>query len=204
MNALVDYGMGNLFSVQKAFRRLNTELQITSDKNVIQAADRIILPGVGHFGQAMQRLHQLDLVDVLTTRVLHENTPILGICLGMQLMADFSEEGNTQGLGFIGGEVKRMCPVDPQVYRVPHVGWNTVECVADSLMNKGIKAEDEFYFVHAYQFTPSEHHAILHQTAYHEKFTSAIQQRNIIGVQYHPEKSHDSGLTLLQNFLELV
>jgi glutamine amidotransferase len=203
MIALVDYGMGNLFSVQKAFRRLKTELVITSDKNSIQQADRIILPGVGHFGQAMFRLQQLDLIDVLSTQVLKENKPILGICLGMQLMADFSEEGNVQGLGFIGGHVKRMRPTVPQLHRVPHVGWNTLSCVADSVMNKGIKPEDEFYFVHAYQFCPTNPLAVLHATDYHESFVSAVQQQQIVGVQYHPEKSHDCGLTILKNFLEV-
>ena len=203
MIAIVDYGMGNLFSVQKAFKRLKADVVITSDSKLISGAEKIILPGVGHFGKAMSFLQELDLIEVLKQHAVVERKPILGICLGMQLFAEYSEEGFVNGLGWIPGQVKRMMPASPEFFKIPQMGWNTVQIKKESELNNGLLKDDEFYFVHSYHFVPDSNNHILHQCTYHEDVVAAVQLDNIYGVQYHPEKSHDSGLKILGNFLAI-
>jgi glutamine amidotransferase len=197
---IVDYGMGNLNSIYKKFVQLKTNPIITSDPLLIKNADKIILPGVGHFGNAMKKLQSLNLIDTLNEAVLIHQKPILGICLGMQLMTNKSEEGNVNGLKWIDAEVIKFNIDNKLKYKIPHMGWNQITITKNSTLMKNIPELSEFYFVHAYHIKVNNKEDILNVTEYEYKFTSAIQNKNIFGVQYHPEKSHDIGDVLLKNF----
>ncbi|MDG2061504.1 MAG: imidazole glycerol phosphate synthase subunit HisH [SAR86 cluster bacterium] len=201
--AVIDYGMGNLHSVKKALNYLNVDPIITSTKIDIDSADKIILVGVGHFKKALENLRSLNIIDALNDAVLIRKKPILGICLGMQLMAKKSEEGNIEGLGWIDGEIKKFEVKNSLKYKVPHIGWNNIEITQDSPLMKDIKNNTEFYFVHSYHFVTKNKKYIVNETKYEDRFISAFQDDNIFGVQYHPEKSHDHGKTLLKNFIEI-
>lgn len=201
--AIIDYGMGNLFSVRKVLESLGVHVIITNDPEKILAADKLILPGVGHFGKAMENLKRLNLIETLNTAVLQNKTPILGICLGMQLMAKRSEEGDTEGLGWFDAEVVKFNVKDQLRFKVPHVGWNCVEVNMLSKLMSNIDDTAEFYFVHSYYMKLNDPAETLNTTVYEEAFTSAIEKGNIFGVQYHPEKSHDVGEVLLANFVHL-
>lgn len=200
---IVDYGMGNLNSIKKKLTRLKINPIVSSDSKEIQSADKIILPGVGHFAKAMSRLKDLNLIDVLNEEVLIKTKPILGICLGMQLMAKKSEEGNASGLGWIEADVVKFKVTDTLTYKVPHTGWNQIVILKDSLLMKNIPDQSEFYFVHSYHLKSGNRNDILNETEFEYKFTSAIEKDNIFGVQYHPEKSHDVGESLLKNFINI-
>ena len=200
---IIDYGMGNIYSIEKKLARLKINSLVSSNHQDIIAADKIILPGVGHFGQAMEKLHQLDLIHVLNEEVLHKKKPILGICLGMQLMALRSEEGNVNGLGWVDADVVKFKVSDKLKYKIPHTGWNEIMIKKESPLMIGIPNLSEFYFVHSYYFKPHRSEDILNETEYEERFVSSIQRENIFGVQYHPEKSHDVGELLFKNFINL-
>jgi len=200
---IVDYQMGNVFSVEKMINRLGYTVALTTDKETILNADKLILPGVGHFGKAMNNLQSLSLIDVLNEAVLVKKNPILGICLGMQLMAQKSEEGNEKGLGWVDGEVVKFNVQDKIKYKVPHTGWNQLDIQKESLLMKNISSDSEFYFVHSYYFSSGRVEDTLTETMYENKFVSSFQKENIFGVQFHPEKSHDSGTQLIKNFIEL-
>lgn len=195
--------MGNINSVKKQLERLKVDVIVTSDPLEISKADKIILPGVGHFGKAMENLNSLNLIDTLNETVLEKNTPVLGICLGMQLMAKSSEEGNVNGLGWFDADVVKMELKDKLRYKIPHTGWNTINIMKDSPINSGLNTLSSFYFVHAYKVEANNNEDVLHTSSYEGEFTSAISKNNIFGVQYHPEKSQDVGLTLFQNFISL-
>lgn len=195
--------MGNINSVKKQLERLKVEVIVTSNSELISKADKIILPGVGHFGKAMENLNSLNILDTLNETVLEKNTPVLGICLGMQLMAKSSEEGNVQGLGWFDANVVKMELNDKLRYKIPHTGWNSINIIKDSPINSGLDKSSSFYFVHAYKVEANNNDDVLHSTSYETEFTSAISKNNIFGVQYHPEKSQDVGLTLFQNFISL-
>ena len=201
--AIVDYGMGNLNSVKKKLDRLKTTASITSNPKDIIKADKIILVGVGHFAKAMKNIKELNLLDTLNEVAIIKKKPVLGICLGMQLMAKDSEEGNTEGLGWLDANVRKMQVDDTLRFKVPHTGWNKITQSKKSRLMKGIPESSEFYFVHSYHLMPNETSNILNETEYCFKFTSAIEKDNIFGVQYHPEKSHDVGEVLLKNFISL-
>ncbi len=192
--------MGNLSSVKRKLSRIKVDALITSNPHDVLTADKIILPGVGHFQMAMENIMRLNLLDVLNEAVLIKHKPILGICLGMQLMANKSEEGNVPGLGWIDGDVVRFKVSNTQTYKIPHMGWNQIEIAKESPLMIDIPAFSEFYFVHSYHFKTNHTEDILNETDYDYKFVSAIEKNNIFGVQYHPEKSHDVGETLLKNF----
>ena len=198
---IVDYQMGNIHSVARKLTILGVNYEISNDPDTIRQADKLILPGVGHFGKAMQQLQESNLIEVLNDVVINQKKPILGICLGMQLMANFSEEGNVDGLGWIGGKINRFQVQDKLRYKIPHTGWNGIKICKESPMNKGLINHEEFYFVHAYYFQADKEEDILHKTTYEQEFVSAVQKNNIVGVQYHPEKSHDVGLKLIKNFI---
>jgi glutamine amidotransferase len=198
---IVDYQMGNIHSVARKLTILGVNYEISNDPETIRQADKLILPGVGHFGKAMQQLQESNLIEVLNDVVINQKKPILGICLGMQLMANFSEEGNVDGLGWIGGRINRFQVQDKLRYKIPHTGWNGIKICKESPMNKGLINHEEFYFVHAYYFQADKEEDILHKTTYEQEFVSAVQKNNIVGVQYHPEKSHDVGLKLIKNFI---
>ena len=200
---IVDYRMGNLNSVKKKLDRLKTTVSITSNPRDIVKADKIILLGVGHFAKAMKNIKELDLVDALNEIAIVKKKPVLGICLGMQLMAKDSEEGKTEGLGWLDANVRKMQVDDTLKFKIPHTGWNKIIQSKKSHLMKGIPESSEFYFVHAYYLKPNETSNTLNETEYSFKFTSAIEKDNIFGVQYHPEKSHDVGEVLLKNFISL-
>lgn len=200
---IVDFGMGNLNSVKKKMSKFKCDPVISSQPNDIINADKIILPGVGHFQNAMENLKKLNLIEALNEAVLIKQKPILGICLGMQLMGNKSEEGNAKGFGWIDADVKRFNIKDKLKYKVPHVGWNQIIHSKRSSLMKDIPELSEFYFVHSYHINPNSVTDKLNETEYEYKFTSAIEKNNIMGVQYHPEKSHDIGETLLKNFITI-
>jgi len=195
--------MGNLNSVKKKLDRLKTTASITSNPKDIIKADKIILVGVGHFAKAMKNIKELNLLDTLNEAVIIKKKPVLGICLGMQLMAKDSEEGNTEGLGWLDANVRKMQVDDTLRFKIPHTGWNKITQSKKSRLMKGIPESSEFYFVHSYHLMSNETSNILNETEYCFKFTSAIEKNNIFGVQYHPEKSHDVGEVLLKNFISL-
>ena len=201
--AIVDYGMGNLNSVKKKLDRLKTTASITSNPKDIIKADKIILVGVGHFAKAMKNIKELNLLDTLNEAVIIKKKPVLGICLGMQLMAKDSEEGNAEGFGWLDANVRKMQVEDTLRFKIPHTGWNKITQSKKSRLMKGIPESSEFYFVHSYHLMSNETSNILNETEYCFKFISAIEKNNIFGVQYHPEKSHDIGEVLLKNFISL-
>jgi len=201
--AIVDYRMGNLNSVKKKLDRLKTTVSITSNLRDIVKADKIILVGVGHFAKAMKNIKELNLLDALNEVAIVKKKPVLGICLGMQLMAKDSEEGKTEGLGWLDANVRKMQVDDTLKFKIPHTGWNKIIQSKKSHLMKGIPESSEFYFVHSYYLKPNETSNTLNETEYCFKFTSAIEKDNIFGVQYHPEKSHDVGEVLLKNFISL-
>lgn len=194
MNTLViDYQLNNLGSITRALEKCGSFVTVSSDPNELSSADRVVLPGVGSFAVAMQKLHQLGWVAPLKKN----QKPLLGICLGMQLLADEGEEnGITAGLGIIPGRVVKM-----KAPKVPHVGWNEIDASTHPLFHT-IEPQTDFYFVHSYQFVPKTEDLILTKTPYAQSFVSSIHYKNAFGVQFHPEKSMPAGLTLLKNFCE--
>lgn len=200
---IIDYGMGNLNSVKRKLGRLGIDALISSLPLGISIADKLILPGVGHFQKAVENIKESRLWEALNEAVLIKKTPILGICLGMQLMAKHSEEGDIDGFGWIDAEVVKFRVKDFLTHKVPHTGWNQIIKLKESPLMKDIPDLSEFYFVHSYHFRCNNPSDILNETEYEYKFTSAVEKENIFGVQYHPEKSHDIGEKLLKNFINL-
>ena len=195
--------MGNLRSVQKKFIHVGAKPIITSDPNEINNAIKLVLPGVGHFANGVKKLMESGIWDVLNEKVLFQKTPILGICLGMQLMAGRSEEGNVTGLNWFAAEVVKFQISDKLKYKVPHMGWNNSIVQKDSSLLIDISPDAMFYFAHSYHILCNNKKDILATTEYDYTFTSAIQKDNIYGTQFHPEKSHDWGEQLFNNFLSL-
>ena len=199
---IIDFGMGNLQSVRNALERLGCEVKISSDPAALPAADALILPGVGAFGEAMNNLQQRKLIEPLRSAVLDEGKPLLGICLGMQLLADGSEErGNYRGLSLISGQVREI-PVFGGL-RLPHIGWNGVSVRKRDPLFRDIRDGGAFYFVHSYHFE-SDPAYVAGVTDYGTEITAAVQKERILGVQFHPERSQRKGLRLLRNFLDFV
>jgi glutamine amidotransferase len=194
---IVDYGMGNLSSVRRKLSLIGVDAVISFSPAEILSADKLLLPGVGHFRKAVQNLRALSLWDALNVAVLINKKPILGICLGMQLMAKHSEEGDSEGFGWFDADVVKFRVEDFLTHKVPHTGWNQIIKKKESLLMKDIPDLSEFYFVHSYHFRCNNQSDILNETEYEYIFT------NIFGVQYHPEKSHDIGEKLLRNFVDL-
>lgn len=203
MICIINYNMGNIHSIKKKLDRIGVDVIVSSNYKDIEKSDKIILPGVGHFERAMSNLKTLNLIDTLNNEVLVKKKPILGICLGMQLFAKKSEEGNVNGLGWIDAEVVKFEIHNKLKYKIPHTGWNQVNIKKNSLLMTEIKEESEFYFVHSYHFNTKEKEIVLNETEYEYPIISAIENCNIFGVQYHPEKSHDVGEQLLKNFVNL-
>ncbi len=201
---IVDYNMGNLRSVLKKFETLKMDAIISSDLKVIENASKLILPGVGHFGAGIARLKSSGIWEVLNQKVLIEKTPVLGICLGMQLMAKFSEEGNVEGFGWFDAQVVRFKVSDKLKFKVPQIGWNTLDHLKQSKVMEGIPNEAMFYFIHSYHLECNDRNDMLCTTNYDYDFVSVIQKEHIFGTQFHPEKSHDSGEKLIKNFIEKV
>jgi len=200
---IIDYGMGNIFSIYKRLEKLGMAITVSANDSDIRNADKLILPGVGHFGKAMEHLKKNDLVETLNEEVLSNKKPILGICLGMQLMAEHSEEGDANGLNWIPAKViKFKLPKDSRL-KTPQIGWNTIDIRKESILMRDLSNHSEFYFVHSYHCVPSNPDHILSLSEFGISFCSAIQKDQIFGVQYHPEKSHDQGQQLFKNFTSL-
>jgi len=195
--AILDYGMGNLRSVEKALERVGAEAVITSDRARVEAADGVILPGVGAFPRAMERVRELGL-DQLVAKRIEAGVPVLGICLGLQLLFESSaeNEGGT-GLALLDGIV---APLEANGYKVPHIGWSPVHWEHDSRLVERLGEETPFYFVHSFAPRPVTDGDVLGTAAYGERFTCAVERPSLYGVQFHPEKSSSAGLQLLRNF----
>lgn len=205
MITIVDYGMGNLGSIKNMFKYIGVEAEIQSDVDKIKKASKILLPGVGSFDTAMKKINESDLKEVLNEKALKEQVPVLGICLGMQLLTNASEEGNLAGLGWIDAKTMSFKNRIDKKYRIPHMGWNIVNKSNVSLLTNGFEEFDEtrFYFVHSYFVkVENEKNSIL-KTSYGVEFDSAIQKDNIYGAQFHPEKSHKFGMKLFENFARI-
>ena len=194
--------MGNLRSVQKAFERIGISINISDSVDEIVKAEKLVLPGVGHFERGINNLKKRGLFNALNDAVLEKKIPIIGICLGMQLMTEFSEEGNCEGFGWIKGKTTKFHFQENKL-KIPHMGWNNLSIIkTDSLFN-GITSENFFYFVHSYYVLCSDDSDVLAETNFGNRFVSAFQRKNIFGCQFHPEKSHDPGLKVLSNFVKL-
>ena len=202
MIAIIDYGMGNLRSVEKAFTRVGHETIVTDDPAMLAAATKLVLPGVGAFRDAIAALESRKLVEPIRAAVA-AGKPFLGLCLGLQLLFDRSfEDGQYAGLGIIPGEVVRFDV--PREYKVPHIGWNQVEFQSRPPIYAGIDEGAHFYFVHSYYVVPRDASIIATQTAYPQPFCSSIWRDNLYATQFHPEKSQAAGLKLLKNFAEFT
>lgn len=200
MIAIIDYGMGNLFSVEKAFVKLGAEVVVTSSPEVILSADKVVLPGVGAFGDCMSNLVEYGLVDVIH-EVIGRGTPFLGICLGLQMLFDGSEEDpGVRGLGVFPGMVRKIIAPD---LKIPHMGWNSLEFASDSQLFAGMSSETYVYFVHSYHAVPTDDKLITAVAHYGGPVTAAVGRGNVQAVQFHPEKSGTVGLAMLSNFKEM-
>jgi glutamine amidotransferase len=197
--AIIDYGVGNLRSVEKAFHAGGVDAVVTSDERALRDADKLVLPGVGAFRACMEALNARGFDRLVRERVA-EGTPLLGVCVGMQMLFEESEEfGVTRGLGFMRGRVRRF----PEGLRVPQVGWNQVEWRKADALAEGIEDESFFYFVHSYFCDAVEESDVLGVTEYGARYASVVARANVRGVQFHPEKSQTAGLRLLKNFAEV-
>jgi len=207
--ALIDYGSGNLRSAEKALRKAAegmtspADIIVTADPDVVARADRVVLPGVGAFAACMAALSSRDgLIDGMTEAVMTRGAPFLGICVGMQLLATRGLEfGETPGLGWIPGDVSKLTPADPAA-KIPHMGWNSLSDVADRPLLSGLDAGAHMYFTHSFAFVPTDHADVIATTDHGGPFAAAVARNNVMGVQFHPEKSQGQGLRLLKNFLE--
>ena len=199
--SLIDYGMGNLGSVRRSLEECGARVETAVSPEQLSGADGLVLPGVGSFREGVERLRSLGFAEAIRKAALEEEVPLLGICLGMQLLAEQGEEGGTtEGLGLIPGRVRRLETSSP-TERIPHVGWNEVQWTKTSPFSQDVPFGTDFYFVHSYHFVPAEPSAILAKTPYCGDFVSVVSQGTIYGTQFHPEKSSKGGFKLLKNFL---
>jgi len=198
--AILDYGMGNLRSVEKALERVGAEARISSEAGAVRAADGLVLPGVGAFPKAMERVRELGLDQLISER-LGDGAPVLGICLGLQLLFESSVEGEgAQGLGLLPGTVE---PLAANGLKVPHIGWSPVRWAHESRLTEGLGPEPPFYFVHSFTPRPASEDDVLGTAAYGERFACAVDRHPVYGAQFHPEKSSAAGLRLLKNFASI-
>jgi len=198
MIVIIDYDMGNVGSIKNMLKYLGYESLITSDLDEIEKAEKLILPGVGAFDNGMKNLEPM--IEVLNNKVLDNKTPILGICLGMQLMTKKSEEGKLSGLKWIDAETKKL--KIKENLKIPHMGWNLVDIQNKKTLFKNMYENARFYFVHSYYVECKDKNDILALTSHSNKFVSSFQKKNVYGTQFHPEKSHKFGMRLLKNFVE--
>ena len=201
MTAIIDYDAGNLKSVEKALQALGEETVITRDREEILAADRVILPGVGAFGDAMEKLHQYGLVEIIR-QVVQKGTPFLGICLGLQLLFEESEESQgVPGLGILKGKIRRI-PNTPGL-KIPHMGWNSLTLRPETRLFSGLGEEPYVYFVHSYYLEAADPEIVAASADYGVVIHAAVETGNVFACQFHPEKSSQVGLAILKNFIEL-
>lgn len=203
MIAIVNYGLGNIQAISNIYSKLGIPVRMASTERELADADRLVLPGVGAFDWAMERLNASGMRDGLENLVLNEKRPVLGICVGMQMLAIASDEGEAKGLGWIDGIVKRFDDDAGAGGRcLPHMGWNDVEPRHGDGLFAGLGTDARFYFLHSYYFVPRNDADVLATTDYGGTFVSSVRRENVIGVQFHPEKSHQWGIQLLKNFAE--
>lgn len=203
MISIVDYGSGNIRAIGNIYDRAKIKYQVVRTADALSKASKIILPGVGAFDETMAKLNESGLKSALDQKVLKELTPVLGICVGMQIMANSSDEGNESGLGWIPGKVKLFDTTLLQKPKIPHLGWNSVDIVKDTGLLKGVDYEQGFYFIHSYYYEVDDGTHTMTKTFYGNNFTSSINKDNIYGTQFHPEKSHINGMRVLTNFANL-
>lgn len=204
MIVVIDYDIGNIKSVANMFKKIGFTAEISSDLTVIGSATKLVLPGVGAFDTGMKHLQASGIQEVLHEKVIKQRIPILGICLGMQLFSKSSQEGILDGLGWLDAKVIRFeFSGDQKQIRVPHMGWNTIKPLQSHPLLQDLEHEARFYFVHSYHIVCVNSQDVMAQTHYGYDFTSIVFHNNIMGVQFHPEKSHKFGMSLLKNFAEL-
>jgi len=204
MITLIDYGVGNINAFANVYKRLNIETKIAKSVSDLQSAEKIILPGVGSFDYAMERLNRSGMRDRLDELVLEEKVPVVGICVGMQMMANRSDEGHTEGLKWIDADVLKFDPsLIKYVTKLPHMGWNDVNPTKPNKLFTGLENESLFYFLHSYYFKCNNSEDSIAVSEYGELFTSAVKHNNVYGIQFHPEKSHHYGEILLNNFAKI-
>jgi glutamine amidotransferase len=199
--SVLDYGMGNIGSILNMLKWIGVESEVCDDLPSLKNVQKLVLPGVGAFDHAMSRIRELGMFDMLNQKALVEEIPILGICLGMQLMTRGSEEGEMEGFGWIPAEAQRF--TESSSLKIPHMGWNVVNSNKESELTLGFEAETRFYFVHSYAVFSDNPNTCILETSYGVDFDSAIQKGQIFGVQFHPEKSHRFGAKLFRNFANL-
>lgn len=201
MITIIDYGLGNIKAFQNVYERLNITVKVARNAADLKDAQKIILPGVGAFDYAMLQLNASGLRDTLEEKVLGEKIPVIGICVGMQMLAKSSDEGKLPGLGWIDGQVKLFdAKVIPHKTQLPHMGWNTISPQKKHPLLNGFDVNSRFYFLHSYYFVCYKQDEIIATTEYGIQFASGISRENIFGIQFHPEKSHSNGIQLLKNF----
>ena len=203
MITIINYGMGNLGSVQNMLKRIGVKSIISSDINEIEKAEKILLPGVGAFDAAISKIDELNLRPVLTFMAKEKKVPFLGICLGMQLLTDSSEEGVLKGLNFVPAKTIKFKFPENSDLKIPHMGWNLVTKKTESVLTKNFTNEFRFYFVHSYHVKCDNPINSILTTNYGYEFDSVIQNENVFGAQFHPEKSHKYGMQLLSNFANI-
>jgi len=205
MITIVDYGVGNLGSIANMLKKIGAKATISSEVDVLQRADKLILPGVGAFDAGMRKLRETGLIPVLNELVLEKKVPTLGLCMGMQLMTQKSTEGTEAGLGWFDAETVRFRFSSEQAHlKIPHMGWNTISTCQEHPLFTDFEEEARFYFVHSYHVLCHDESITLAETEHGYSFSSIIRKDNIIGAQFHPEKSHKFGMRLLKNFAELI
>ncbi|THU41526.1 imidazole glycerol phosphate synthase subunit HisH [Niastella caeni] len=202
MIAILDYGIGNVSSIRNMLKKIGVPATITADLAVIEQAKKLILPGVGHFDYCMNQLKAAPFYDLLQQQVINNKVPVLGVCVGCQMLMESSEEGNENGLGWLKGKVIRFKKDQlPAGFKIPHMGWNDVHPAAKNGLYAGFETP-RFYFVHSYHLVCDEATVVSATAQYGYEFTASVQQDNIMGVQFHPEKSHRFGMKLYENFVK--
>ena len=205
MIVIVDYGMGNLGSVLKAFQKNNIKAMISTSIHDIEIAEKLVLPGVGHFGNGMKKLIEYNYIDILNQKVMGDGIPILGICLGMQLFSKFSNEGNVSGLNWVDAKVEKFNVSNKIRWKIPHMGWNSINIhQPDNSLLNNISNNELFYFVHSYHMICNNPSNVISTSVYSHEFVSSITKENIYGTQFHPEKSHSEGWKIIKNFANKI
>ena len=204
MIAIIDYGSGNVGAIANIYKQLKVEHMISGDPKELEAAERYILPGVGAFDATMRYLKRSGMIELLNEHVLERKKKVLGICVGMQILADASEEGELAGLGWMPGTVRRIDPDTlPARPKLPHMGWNAVRPTSGAQLFGGVDLERGFYFLHSYHFDVRDSANIAATVRYGKDLTCAVARDNVFGLQFHPEKSHANGMTVFRNFADL-
>jgi glutamine amidotransferase len=204
MIIIIDYGVGNPNSIKNMLRKCGeNQVMISSSIDQIKEAKKLILPGVGHFDYGMKKLAEYNLIEVLNLKALEEKVPVLGICLGAQLLTNRSEEGSSKGLGWINADTQRFnfSQEISKTHKIPHMGWNEVSKAKESKLLENMPLDLRYYFVHSYHIVCSNQEDVLLNSSYGNTFVAAVERENIMGVQFHPEKSHKFGMKLLNNFI---